>query len=234
MDTKFFLPGSDQQQKILLSKVSVKDFVILVIGSGSEDISVNFFSEGAAKVIMIVEDEESLMKSRLQLANKKGISVRMMDFDNTDFLDSNFDLVYAQASISNSKRNRTVKEIKRILKPGGYFCVGENISFSKFPPEFVKNVWERSNIIPLYFEEFKKYYEEKGFKIIHEHELSHTLKDFYQQSSILLKEKTSNLSDQEKSYYKKLLKRISHESNVYLNHGGDIHIGFRMLIIKKG
>ncbi len=234
MNSKFFLPGTHQQQKIFLSKVNVKNFKVLVIGSGTEEISLSFYNEGASKVIMIVEDDDSLLKSRLLLANEKEINVRMMDFDNTDFADSNFDLVFAQASISNKKRNKIVKEVKRILKPEGYFCIGENISFSKSPPEFVKDIWESSEISPLFSEELRKYYEAKDFQIIHEHDLSHTLKDFYQQSSSLLKEKSNNLSDQEKSYYKKLLKRISHESNVYLNLGGDIHIGFRMLILKKG
>ncbi len=234
MNTKFFLPGTDQQLKILLSKVDVKGFAILVIGSGSEEISINFSSEGASKVIMIVDEEEPLLKSRLLLANKKEISVRLMDFDNTDFPDSNFDLVYAQASISNSKRNKIIKEIKRILKPSGYLCVGENISLTKSPPQFVIDIWKSSDISPLHFDELKKYYEEKGFLITEEHNLSHTLKDFYSQSSRMLKEKNSSFSDQEKSYYKKLLNKISHESNAYLKLGGDAYIGFKMLIMKKG
>ena len=40
----------------------------------------------------------------------------MMDFDNTDFNAEEFDLVYAQASISLLNRNKIVKEIKRILE----------------------------------------------------------------------------------------------------------------------
>ena len=42
-----------------------------------------------------------------------------------------------------------------------------------------------------------------------------------------------NLTDKEKSFYKKLLSKISHESNAYLKLGADRYIGFKMLILKK-
>jgi DNA-directed RNA polymerase subunit N (RpoN/RPB10) len=47
-----------------------------------------------------------------------------------------------------------------------------------------------------------------------------------------LKANINNLSGQEKSYYKKLLNKISHESNAYLKLGADKYIGFKMLILK--
>ncbi len=234
MNTKFFLPGTDQQQKILLSNIDVKGFTILVIGSGSEEIAERFISENASKITLITDDDNSLFKARLQLSNVREINIKLMEFDNTDFANSYFDLIYAQASISNKKRAKIINEVKRILKPGGYFCVGENVSLTKSPPQFVDDVWKSSNIFPLFADELKKYYEEKGFKVIHEHDLSKTLTDFYTQSSILLKEKADILSDQEKSFYKKMLKQISHESNVYLKLGGNAHIGFKTLILKKG
>ncbi len=234
MKAEYFLPGMDQQQKIFLDKIDVKDFAILVIGTGSEEICKTFLMAGASDIFLIVEDNGSLLNSRIKLTDSKKINVRMMDFDNMDFSNSKFDLVYSQASISNQRRNKIVKEIKRILKPGGIFCVGEIVGLTKTPPQFVKDIWESSNILPMYSEEFTKYYEERNFEILHRHDLSHTLKKFYSMSRNLLAEKSDNLSDQEKNYYKKLLRQISHESNAYLKLGGDSHIGFRMLILKKG
>ena len=233
MNKDYFLPGTNRQLNILLENIEVKDLSVLVIGEGSEGISKNIFSQGASKVIMLVQDEDSLLRARMNLASSKGISVKMMEYANTDFKDSSFDLVFAQASISSPNRNKIIKEIRRILKPAGYFCAGEIVKLTESPPQFVKDIWSNSNILPLLSVELGKYYIEKNFEVILSTDISYTLKDFYQLSNNLLKEKSNDLSAEEKSHNKKLLKQISHESNVYLKLGGNIHIGFKVLILKK-
>ena len=72
-------------------------------------------------VELIVEDYDSLMNSKMILESSPRVNVRLMDFEVTDFNDSSFDLVYAQASISLTKRNKIVKEIKRLAKTGWVF-----------------------------------------------------------------------------------------------------------------
>ena len=233
MYSNIFLPGTDKQIKLLLNQISLTDFTILLIGSGSEEISKHLISSGAAKVTIIVQDQGSLITARFNLSGTNNVSVRLMEFDNTEFKDSTFDLIYAQASISTFNRNKIIKEIKRILKPTGYFCVGEIISLTISPPQFVKDIWSGSNISPLHQEEINKFYTNKNFEIIYEDDLSNTLQDFYQFSSNLLKERSNELSDDEKSYYKRLLKQISHESNAYLKMGGELHMGFKTLLLKK-
>jgi len=37
----------------------------------------------------------------------------------------------------------------------------------------------------------------------------------------------------EKSYNKRILNKISHESNAYLNLGGSLHIGFKLIMARK-
>ena len=69
--------------------------------------------------------------------------------------------------------------------------------------------------------------------IMKEEDLSFTLKEFYVQSEKMLSKETGDFSEQEKSYYKKLLKKISHESNAYLNLGGSDYTGFTALIMRK-
>ncbi len=232
MDTKYFLPGTDKQLQSLLSHVDIKNMKILVLGAGCEEISKLLFNNGALEVTMIVEDNDSLLNARLYLSKEKQISVKIMEFDNTDFRDSSFDLIYAQASISNKQRNKIVKEIKRILKSEGYLCVGENISYSKNPPVFVKDLWESSEIVPLFVDDLEKYYTDRDFEILFKQDLSHTLKDFYKMSISLLENKVNDMTEQEKSYHKKFLNKLRHESNVYLRLGGNDHIGFKMLVLK--
>ena len=82
-------------------------------------------------------------------------------------------------------------------------------------------------------DELEKYYLNKNFSLVYEQDLSYTLKDFYLYGINQLKDKIHSLSENEKSYYKKVLNKISHEANAYLKLGGNKHMGFKMLILKK-
>ncbi len=228
-----FLPGTIKQSEILFKSLSQEFSSILIIGPGCEEISNSMAAKYSAGVTIIVDNNDSLLTSRMKLAGQKNTSVKMMDYSNTDFKDSFFDLVYAQASMSNKNRNKIIKEIKRILKSGGYFCNGEIVSLKNPVPAFVEDIWRASNITPITSNDFGRFFTEKGFEIVLEEDLSGTLKEFYLMGSRLLKEKSGELTDEEKSYYKKLLKQISHESNAYLKLGGDKFIGYKMAIMRK-
>lgn len=228
-----FLPAGFKQFRILKSKFVISGKSVLVIGAGSEKIAEKMIDSGAVSVKMIMNDFDSLMNSRLNLGKESGIVLEMMEYDNTDFGDKEFDLVYAQGSISSSNRSKIIKEIKRILKPDGVLCVGEITALSKTYPAFIKDIFESSKIHPLPNNTCPTYYAERNFSVIHEQDLSSSLKSFYENASLSLETSIEKLTDTEKSYYKKLLNKISHESNAYLNLGADKYIGFKMLILKS-
>ncbi len=232
-DSTIFLPGSGKQFNHLKANVILKDKDILIIGSNSEKIAQMFLNAYANVVTIILDEYDSLLKARYLLKNNKNISVRLMAFSSTDFNDAMFDVVYAQASISSSYRNKIVKEIKRILKPEGLLCVGEITSLKTSIPKFVTDIWESGNIVPLNSDDLKKYYEERKFEVTDELDLSAHLKDFYLESKKLLFDNINSLSENEKAYYKKLLKRMNHESNAYLKLGGKDYMGFTSLILRK-
>ena len=227
-----FLPGGFKQLRILKSKYLFHDKNVLVIGAGSEKIVMKMIDSGAASVKLIVHDFDSLMNAKLMLSNVRQIDIKMMEYDVTDFSPNDFDLVYAQGSISSSNRNKIVKEIKRILKPEGIICVGELTALAKTYPVFIKDIFDSSDILPLFHDTCAKYFEERKFTVLHEENLSSSLKSFYENAAFELKANITNLSGQEKSYYKKVLNKISHESNAYLKLGADKYIGFKMLILK--
>ncbi len=227
-----FLPGGFKVFRILRNHFHFADRTVLLIGAGSEMIAEKILHAGAKSVKMIVDNFDSLMNAKLSIKNKNQIDVRMMDFHNTDFNSDEFDLIYAQASISSDNRNKIVKEIKRILKQEGTFCVGEITVFTKTYPTFVRDIFSSSEIVPLNHDECSKYYQDHGFKIYYEQDLSSSLKNFYENALLELEKATKHLTEQEKSYYKKLLNKISHESNAYLNLGADKYIGLKMLILK--
>jgi ubiquinone/menaquinone biosynthesis C-methylase UbiE len=228
-----FLPGGFKQFRILKSKYNLSAKNVLIIGSNSEKLAEKMIENEASSVKIIVNDYDSLMNSRLNLGKDVNIPVKMMDFDNTDFNNEEFDLVYAQASISLTNRNKIVKEIKRILKPEGSLCVSEITAFTKEYPPFVKNIFNASDILPLQNDKCSDFYKERNFSVLYEEDLTSSLRSFYENTADSLKESIDHLTDKEKSYYKKLLNKISHESNAYLKLGAEKFIGFKMMILRK-
>ena len=232
-DNTIYLPGTEKQFNHLKNNVSLEGQEILIIGSNSVKIAEMFSNSGAKSITIIVEDYESLLNSRIMVDNGNGVNVRLMEFTNTDFINDSFDIVYTQASISSKMRNKIIKEIKRVLKPEGILNVGEITSIKSSPPKFVDDIWESGNILPLNSEDIKKYYEERKFEVVDTLDLSAHLKDFYLESIKLLYNSIDSLSENEKAYYKKLLKRMSHESNVYLKLGGKDYMGFTSIIVRR-
>jgi len=228
-----FLPGGGWQFAHLKSEVNIDNSDVLIIGSNTELLAQLFLVEGVKSVSVIVDNHDSLVQSRYLLQNNKNISLKMMEFTKTDFKDISFDIVFAQASVSSPLRNKILKEIKRVLKPDGYLNVGEIVYLKENPPAFVRDVWEAGDIDPLNSLELNDYYGKRNFEIVNVKDLSAHLKEYYSVSRKLLETKTGELSDKEKSFYKKLLSRISHESNVYLKLGGDRFMGFTSIILRK-
>jgi SAM-dependent methyltransferase len=230
---KILLPGLEKQINFLRKNLTSEINSALVMGSASEIPAEIISKSFNCNVEVIVEDYESLLNSKLILRDASKINIRLMGFEATDFNSSSFDLVYAQASISSTKRNKIVKEINRILKPGGLFCVGEIVALNKDVPRFVQDIFDSSDLLPLFNNGLTKYYIEKNFTLNGSVDLTNTLKEFYLLNADMLKSSKGSLTQQERSYYKKLLNKISHESNAYLKLGADKYIGFVALLLQK-
>jgi SAM-dependent methyltransferase len=228
------LPGLDRQVEFLFNNFKNPAQSILVVGSNSEEMAKELSNQFDTNVELMVEDYDSLMNSKLILESSPKINVRLMDFEVTDFEDLSFDLIYAQASISLTKRNKIVKELKRILKPDRFLCVGEVVALRKDYPPFVQDIFDSSDLLPLFVDDLEKYYTERKFNVVVRQNLTHTLRKYYSRSASLLNESIDALSSSEKSYYKKILNKFSHESNAYLKLGGDKFIGFVAMLLQKG
>ena len=195
---KILLPGLEKQINFLRKNLTSEINSALVIGSASEIpaeiISKNF----NCNVEVIVEDYESLLNSKLILRDASKINIRLMGFEATDFNSSSFDLVYAQASISSTKRNKIVKEVNRILKPGGLFCVGEIVVLNKDVPRFVQDIFDSSDLLPLFNNDLTKYYLENKFTLNGSVDLTNTLKEFYLLNADMLKSSKGDLTSKKK------------------------------------
>jgi len=225
------LPGTEKQVLDFYEFSAPEGKNILIIGTGTESVA-EFLARKGNNVIIIVEDQENLMQLRFIISHAS-VSVRMMDFTNTDFKDEKFDIIYLQAPVFNQNRNKLIKEIKRILVKDGTLCVGEIVNLEKRIPSFVSDIWQHSGLEPLFVDDLNHYYSEKGFEILKEADLSPTLEDFYSRSEMLLKRNKEKLTEEEIIYYKKILKKFKHESNAYLRLGGRAYMGYKMLILRK-
>lgn len=227
------LPGLDQQIKMLLISVDVKDKSILLVGGESVPVALKLKEAGAGRVELIVEDYESFINSSLLLDENSDLTIKIMDFANTDFEKNSFDLVYAQGSLSSVDRKAIVKEMKGLLKTGGLLCNGEIVKLEDENPTFVDDIFDNSGIDPLTVSDLKNYYVERNFTITYEKNLSYTLREYYSSTLNILETAVDDLTENEKSYYKKLIKQIKHESDAYVRLGAKKHIGFYLLIMEK-
>lgn len=229
---KILLPGTDQQIKLFSITVDVKDKSILLVGGESVPVAEILKKAGAAKVEIITEDYESFINSSLLLEENSGMTIKIMDFGNTDFETDSFDIVYAQGTLSSERRKEIVKEMKRILKTGGVLCNGEIVRLENDVPNYIEDIFDSSGIDPLTVDGLKKYYTGRNFKIIYEKNLSYTLKDYYYANLNSLETAVGELSENEKSYYKKLIKQIRHESEAYVKLGAKKYMGFYLVIME--
>lgn len=229
---EILLPGGDSQLRYAFDNIEIKEKKVLIMGSGSEFIAIEFLKKEADSVELIVEDYESLLVSKLNLNDVGLITPKLMDFELTDFAKDTFDIVYAQASISSSRRNKIIKEVKRILKNNGVLLVGEIIKLEKDIPQFVSDIFEKSDLEPLFVDDLKNYYYSRGFEIQDVVDYTKTLKEYYSSNLGKLKSSVSELTENEKSYYKKLINQISHQSKAYLKQGADKYIGFYTVAAK--
>lgn len=233
MDKKLILlPGLDRQLAFLKSRLEISELKILIMGSGTANIAAELIEMGN-KVEVIVEDYDSLMNAKLEFDDSNEINVKMMDFERTDYSEEEFDLIYVQGSISDIRRKKIVKEIKRITKQDGHLCLGDIVSFSDNPPIFVKELFEFSKLFPLQKENIIPYYEERNFGLVDSIDLSFTLHEYYSLNSQMLKSRMKTLNSNEKSYYRKILNQISHESNAYLKLGAKKYFGFHAILLQK-
>ncbi len=230
---QIFLPGLNSQVDYVLKKYNLLSKKILIIGTFSEYIAKKFSELSKETVNIIVPDFDSLMASKVIIKESENINVKIMDYERTDFENSKFDFVYAQASISTINRRKIIKEIKRITSPNANLVIGEIYQKDKNIPQFLKDAFDNSALLPIYEEELNKFYEELGFEIINIEKHDKLLTNYY---SVCKKELTKSkleLNENEQSHYKKLLKKISHESNIFTKFNGERYIGFAILELRR-
>ncbi len=224
------VPGSWKQFDYLKS-LNLNFSKILVVGSSLENVSIELKKIYSSEVETIVDNFDSLISANLIL-RKENLQAKLMDFSATDYQKEEFDLIFAQASISNNDRKKILKEFKRILKPDGILCIGEIVTIEEKIPTMLLDFLETSNLSTLTKLQVEKIYKELKLEIIDSKSVVNAFSDYFAATKLQFDSTKKSLNDDEKKYYKKIITRIKHESNIFTKFRGERFLDFEMYILK--
>ncbi|KKM13217.1 hypothetical protein LCGC14_1718480 [marine sediment metagenome] len=95
---------------------------VLDLGCGYGESAVYFALMGAD--VTAVDISEGMVKALLEVASANGISIeaRTMNAMDLDYPDGSFDIVYAANILHHVEPEAALKEMRRVLRPGGKAC----------------------------------------------------------------------------------------------------------------
>jgi sarcosine/dimethylglycine N-methyltransferase len=99
---------------------------------------------------------------------RDNIDVIDASFEDLPFEDANFDAVWSQdAILHSSRRKKVLREVARVLKPGGHFVFTDPMQADDCPPDVLAPVLERIHLESLgSFAFYKQAAEEVGLQLV--------------------------------------------------------------------
>ncbi|MBI5726739.1 MAG: class I SAM-dependent methyltransferase [Ignavibacteriales bacterium] len=227
------LPGMNEQSNAFLRHHKIKETKMLVMGTAAPHLLKKFLNPFVASIDVIIDNEDLLLTERLSAPKDKKVRIRFMDFVNTDFTDNTFDFVYTQGAASTLQRVKVLHEVKRILKPGGVYCLGELVYIKGDVPVSIRSVWDIAGISPIELEQTEGCYTEAGFTILETTDLSKTLYAMYERYKEVMQNGASKMTEDELQALRHDLIRLKHEAEIFIKMGGDKYTGYFMYELQK-
>lgn len=108
----------------------LKNKKILEIGCGCGEASVYFASQGAIVTATDISDEMVNLTKRVASYHHADLTGLSCSADSLPFAANSFDIVYAANVLHHVDIKKTLDEIKRVLKPGGYLMCWDPILYN--------------------------------------------------------------------------------------------------------
>ena len=140
------------KNKLIKELKPVENDFLLDLAGGTGDVALNFLQSGGGKAIICDLNNEMLAYGQKKRLNKGFFNLSLetvcANAEELPFIDNTFDYCTIAFGIRNfTNIPRALKEIKRVLKPGGQFLC---LEFSQVHNEILKKLYEfySFNIIP--------------------------------------------------------------------------------------
>jgi ubiquinone/menaquinone biosynthesis C-methylase UbiE len=187
------------------------------------------------KVIGIDVDMTLVMEGKRRVAEKRlddFVQIKVMDAHQLDFPDASMDVVISEGVISGLNVNTVLKEIARVLKPGGMFGMSDAMWKRENVPLFVLEAWGGQGASIQIIEKKIALLKQLGFDIRYTKDISSELDDYYLPFKKII-ERSTQKRFKGVEQYKDLLIQYKHEIDVYFRMGGKKWMGYCVIVGKK-
>ncbi len=132
IDVDAAIEGSTSpENRFIVSRMGdVSGKYLLELGCGTGENSVYFARKGAYCVATDFSPVMVTVARRLAQKYDVDIHAQILDATEIAFPDKTFDIVYAANLLHHVNLNKTVLEIHRVLRPGGFACIWDPLNIT--------------------------------------------------------------------------------------------------------
>ncbi len=228
-----FLPGGDSPVKFFLNEFPERNGSLLLLGNGFPQLVSYFIDAGFSSIIGASNENTEIFEYKANTPKEKQIPSLCVDYASLDYDKESFDHVFCQATLTLAGRNKLIREIRRVLKPGGFLTTSEILCNKKPAPTFLNDIWAESGQDPLYTDEFEAYYTSRSFKIKNSADFTNDLDEFYIKSYKLLESSLKSLPADKRVQFRKDFVQEKHEITSLVKGGALKYMNFKTMILQK-
>jgi SAM-dependent methyltransferase len=119
--------------------------IVIDLGSGAgNDCFIAAAETGETGQIIGIDFSEAMIEKAVKNAerrNQKNVSFRLGDIEDMPVENNLADVVISNCVLNLlPEKNKIFKEILRVLKPGGHFCISDIVIYGELPKELIKDV----------------------------------------------------------------------------------------------
>ena len=238
-DLPFYLQSPYSHYERMIREYIVNEHKVLEIGSGTGNYT-GYISSTGADVMATDISSKSLEVASLRYSKNKNIKYQAADMEQLPFSDESFDVICSAGSLSYGSYAKVSKEIKRVLKSGGYFICVDSLNNNPIVGCLIliislepSSIPKSSNVSSLHDLGFYLFYDilKKEFKLdiqnYLEEEVFSPLEAFRIQYNPIEKYPKNNIvpTEDDKLFRKQLLHGYVHDQGVALFGGIGLHAG---------